>query len=227
MNYIKKRFSDFIHDQWQWSSVIANALLVVCFAYFYHDSAYEFAPLCYAVFFLTYIFTVLLFGRRGILVMFTVFIYFAVQDITFINCTLFILLLGLALLWPKWELPLILLYALDIILVCHRHDKTVIHLLVHGILCLVFYWFFNLVVYTIRQQAFAEISKDYKKLELTKDEEKVVSELSKGKMLKEITGFSKNTKTKLLQTACARNNMGKPELLAMYSIQHNIEQSHR
>lgn len=55
------------------------------------------------------------------------------------------------------------------------------------------------------------------KLNLTDDEILILSELAKGKQLKEIDGFSKNTKTNKLKEACNRNNiMNKNELIYLF-----------
>lgn len=56
-----------------------------------------------------------------------------------------------------------------------------------------------------------------KELNLTNDEKLILNELIKGKQLKEIDAFSKNTKTEKLKAACKRNNLiDKNELIFLY-----------
>ena len=51
----------------------------------------------------------------------------------------------------------------------------------------------------------------------TEDEKMILNELIKGKQLKEIDFFSKNTKTEKLKAACKRNNLiDKNELIFLY-----------
>lgn len=57
---------------------------------------------------------------------------------------------------------------------------------------------------------------------LQEHEENLIRQLSEGKMLKEIDGISKNTKTDYIETAMMRNNCSKNELIALYSIKNRI-----
>ncbi len=196
MRYLKNRFNDFIHDQWQWSSCIANAVLVYCFNHFMIDGVFKLEPLFYGTFFSVYILVVFLFGRKAIPIMFLCFCYLGTQDINFKNCTIFILLLGLSKLWPKVKIPLIVFYVIDVFIVCFRHDTTEMHLLAHFTLCVIFYWFFELIVKTIQDETIKkmrELEEKSQQVYFTAEECAILDELVKGVKQVDVDGYSKST----------------------------------
>jgi len=217
---IKNCFNRCKKDQVIWGSCLLNLLLSICFAYFFFDSGKLLAPLFYSIFFIGYSISVFIFGRKTIPIAYGIFCYGSIQDINFRDCTLFFILLGLIYYLPKWKILLLSIYGLDVVLVCFRHDKTVLHLLAHATFCIIFYFVSQLLIKNIKANAYKDILKDYKKLDLTEKELIVIQALIDGKPLKSIEGMSKNMPKRHITTACERNGCNsKDELLALYKLQ--------
>ena len=246
MNCINKIFLDFLSDSLQWGSCILNVILCLCMGYFYFDSSF-WVPLVYAAFFFLYIIVVFLTGRRFIPVMYMLYCFDGVQNITFINLTGWFIVIGLSWWFPKWKRPMMVIYGLEIFLVCFRHSKSVWHLLAHFAFCVVFYVVAESVRKKIEKEALERATSDLrdsvekiiendikaslredlranmKRLELTEGERAVVSQLAEGKMIKEVEGVSKNTKTDYIESAMLRNGCRtKAELIAIYSLEERL-----
>lgn len=228
MAFLKIRYNDFISSPVEWGSCILNIVLCLCMGYFYFDSDYI-VPMVYAAFFFLYIIVVFLTGRRFIPVMYMLYCLGGVQNITFINLTGWFIVIGLSWWFPKWKRPVMVIYGLEIFLVCFRHSKSVWHLLAHFAFCVVFYVAAESIKRKIEKEAVertgealrASVEKtiendikvalcedlraNMKRLELTEGERAVVSQLAEGKMIKEVEGVSKNTKTDYIESAMLRN----------------------
>ena len=75
----------------------------------------------------------------------------------------------------------------------------------------------------IRNELKEEIKNSIKPLDLTSGEEIVLSQLADGKMIKEVEGVSKNTKTDYIEAAMLRNGCRtKAELIAIYSLEERL-----
>lgn len=75
----------------------------------------------------------------------------------------------------------------------------------------------------IRNELKEEIKNSIKPLDLTSGEENVLSQLAEGKMIKEVEGVSKNTKTDYIEAAMLRNGCRtKAELIAIYSLEERL-----
>lgn len=246
MNYFKLRFQDFIFDSLQWGSCILNVILCLCMGYFYFDSDLV-IPLVYASFFLFYIIVVFFSGRRCIPVLYMLYCFGGVQDITFINLSAWFIVIGLSWYFPKWKIPMMVIYGLEIFLVCFRHSKSVWHLLAHFAFCVVFYVAAESVKKKLEKEAVEragealrgsvektiendikaslreDLRANMKRLELTEGEKAVVSQLAEGKMIKEVEGVSKNTKTDYIEAAMLRNGCRtKAELISLYSLEERL-----
>lgn len=244
--FVQNRLKDFCSDSLQWGSCILNVILCLCMGYFYFDSSYK-APLVYAAFFFSYIIVVLLSGRRLIPVMYMLYCFGGVQDITFINLTGWFIIIGLFWWFPKWKIPLICVYFVEIFFVCFRHSKSVWHLLAHFAFCVVFYFSTEHVKKKVQKEALERATSDLgasiretiendikaslredlranmKHLNLTEGERAVVSQLAEGKMIKEVEGVSKNTKTDYIEAAMLRNGCRtKAELISLYSLEERL-----
>lgn len=245
-DFFSFRLKDFKSDSLQWGSCLLNVILCLCMGYFYFDSDLI-VPLVYAAFFLFYIIVVFFSGRRCIPVLYMLYCFGGVQDITFINLTAWFIIVGLYWWFPKWKYPLIIVYALEIFFVCFRHSKSVWHLLAHFAFCVVFYVstehvknkiqkeaverageaLRGLVEKTIENDIKASLREDLrvnmKRLELTEGERAVISQLAEGKMIKEVEGVSKNTKTDYIEAAMLRNGCRtKAELISLYSLEERL-----
>lgn len=246
MAFLKIRYNDFISSPVEWGSCILNIVLCLCMGYFYFDSDYI-VPMVYAAFFFLYIIVVFLTGRRFIPVMYMLYCLGGVQNITFINLTGWFIVIGLSWWFPKWKRPVMVIYGLEIFLVCFRHSKSVWHLLAHFAFCVVFYVAAESIKRKIEKEAVertgealrASVEKtiendikvalcedlraNMKRLELTEGERAVVSQLAEGKMIKEVEGVSKNTKTDYIESAMLRNGCRtKAELIAIYSLEERL-----
>lgn len=244
--WLSERVKDFSKNPIEWGSCVLNLIMCLCMAYFYVDSEL-YAPLIYSVFFFVYIVFVFFFGEKVIPFLYLVYILFATQNITFINCTGFFIVISMVFLFPKYHLYLYVFYAIEIFLVCFRHEKSALHLLCHFAFCFVF-WILAKVVEKkieenainrekekIRKEVEAEISEkirnelkeeiknSIKPLNLTSGEENVLSQLADGKMIKEVEGVSKNTKTDYIESAMLRNGCRtKAELISLYSLEERL-----
>lgn len=243
---LSERVKDFSKNPIEWGSCVLNLIMCFCMAYFYVDSDY-FAPLVYSVFFVAYIVFVFFFGEKVIPFLYLVYILFATQNITFINCTGFFIVISLVFLFPKYCLYLYVFYAIEICFVCFRHDKSALHLLCHFDFCFVFWILAQVVkrkiendtiekekdrirveveaeIYEkIRNELKEEIKNSIKPLNLTSGEENVLSQLADGKMIKEVEGVSKNTKTDYIESAMLKNGCkNKNELIALYSLNRRL-----
>ena len=245
-DYFFQRIKDFSSDSLQWGSCILNVILCLCMGYFYFDSSF-WVPLVYAAFFFLYIIVVFLTGRYFIPVMYMLYCFGGVQDITFINLTGWFIVIGLSWCFPKWKRLMMVIYGLEIFLVCFRHSKSVWHLLAHFAFCVVFYVAAEAVKKKIEKEAVEragealrgsvektiendikdalreDLRANMKRLELTEGERAVVSQLAEGKMIKEVEGVSKNTKTDYIEAAMLRNGCRtKAELIAIYSLEERL-----
>ena len=246
MAFLKIRYNDSISSPVEWGSCILNIILCLCMGYFYLDSDYI-VPMFYAAFFFLYIIVVFLTGRRFIPVMYMLYCFGGVQDITFINLTGWFIVIGLSWWFPKWKRPMMVIYGLEIFLICFRHSKSVWHLLSHFAFCVVFYLASECVRKKIEKEAVEragealmgsvdktiendikdalreDLRANMKRLELTEGERAVVSQLAEGKMIKEVEGVSKNTKTDYIESAMLRNGCRtKAELIAIYSLEERL-----
>ena len=246
MAFLKIRYNDFISSPVEWGSCILNIILCLCMGYFYLDSDYI-VPMFYAAFFFLYIIVVFLTGRRLIPVMYVLYCLGGVQNIIFFNLTGWFIVIGLSWWFPKWKRPMMVIYGLEIFLVCFRHSKSVWHLLAHFAFCVVFYVAAESVRKKIKKEDVEragealrgsvekiiendikdalreDLRANMKRLELTEGERAVVSQLAEGKMIKEVEGVSKNTKTDYIESAMLRNGCRtKAELISLYSLEERL-----
>lgn len=214
----------FIKDDVSWKTSLLNLLLCVCMAFFYIDSGKRVEPLIYASFFFVYVLTVFLVGNKAIPILYLIYSAGAIQDITFINASVFLILVMVIWVYPKWKIPVFIVYGLECVIVCLRHDKTVIHLLYHAAYCVTLFFGAEIVKNTLKKRAVTNISENFKKLDLKPEEEDVIRQKAEGKMMKEITGVSKNTRRAYIDAAMKRNGCkSQEELIAMYAIQNRLQ----
>lgn len=136
-----------------------------------------------------------LFLRKGfsisILIYGCVLLYFN----NFFNYTSFLFVLFSIYCTPKIQNIAILLYAVNVFIAFTVRNFEIMTLGIHGLNCFLFY--------SCAKYLFAAISPST--LILTDEEKLILEEMSKGKMQKEIDGFSQNTITKHLKNAMERN----------------------
>jgi len=216
------RVRKFISNEFVWKTSLLNAVLCACMTYFYFDSGII-APVFYAAFFLSYPVVVFIAGPKAIPVLYVIYSIGAIQDITFINCTVFLIFMFLSWQFPKWKYTLAVVYILEAVIVCMRHSKTPAHLVFHVAYCIVLYIGADIVKRNIEKAAILKVSEHFKPLDLKPEEEEIIKQRAAGKLMKEITCYSKNTRTTYIQNAMKRNDCKTPEeLIAVYSMQQRI-----
>lgn len=219
---MKELCRKFAGNEFVWKTSLLNAVLCGCMAYFYIDSGIL-IPVFYAVFFLAYPVVVFFTGERSIPLLYVIYSIGAILDIDFINATVFFIFLILSWNYPKWKLPLCGIYIIEIVIVCVLHNKTPVHLLYHVAYCLTLYCGASVIKHNIEKRAVLYISDNFKKLDLKPEEEEIIKQRAEGKLMKEITCYSKNTKTAYMQNAMKRNGCKTAEeLIAIYSLQKRI-----
>lgn len=220
--FIIKRYEQFIHNEFIWKTALLNAVLCGCMAFFYYDSNMV-IPLLYGAFFFFYIIAVFVFGEKAVPVLYVLYSIGAVLDIDFINVTVFFIFMLLSWQFPRSKWPLAVIYILEIVIVCMLHHKTAVHLLFHAAYCLTLYAGACVIKKNIEKRAVLYISDHFRPLKLTPEEENILRQKAEGKLMKEITGASKNTKTAYIKAAMERNGCKTPEeLTALYAIQQRI-----
>lgn len=107
----------------------------------------------------------------------------------------------------KYLIPLTIIYHCNTLVIWVFDKVTLnINILLYYSICVIIF----ILIYTYPKKA-------NKVLNLTADEILILKELSKGKLIKEIDIFSKNTITHKLQSACNRNNLiDKNELIYLF-----------
>ena len=138
------------------------------------------------------------------------------QTITFENYTPFVMVVIAYTMVQKYFSCFMLLYFLDIVIVCVRHDKDPVHLVVHVLNCIVLYILITLANNRLMSN---------KRLDLTKEESAILNEIViNGKHLKEIEGYKENTVSKKLKTMRIKNYCTtNKELYRRYKINMGIE----
>lgn len=215
MNYIKNRCNNFKSDKLQLISTMIAAFLLCCHVYQMHDSNFQIDCIIRVVFFSLYIPVVFFSGQKGVKIMLLILSLTLMQFSTFNNYGLFFLICLLCF-WngnKKSQWIYLTLYAVDVLVVCVRHDKTPIHLIIHYVNCTWLYCLMWLVTLTKFKIA---------KLKLTEDERKILEVLASGNQEKSIDFCSKNTITRKLDAAQKRNNCNKTELIFKYMVETRL-----
>lgn len=220
---LQKKFRNLFEDKIIFMSCIFNLILCGCMAFIYADSGKDLVAGLYAIFFIFYVVSVFIGGRKVVPAMYILFVACTVQNTAYTNCTSFFVLIFIMWMFPKWKLPVLLGYFIEICIVCYRHDRTPIHLLAHFCFCTIFYFFADTVRNLVINHIYKDMSSPIEPLKLEEKEEVIIRQLAEGKLMKEIEDFSKNTKTKYLHSAMERNGCSTPEeLTARYAILHKM-----
>lgn len=213
---MKDKLRKFINDRNLVFLTAALTVLVAINIYFYIDSGYLIEPLLRIILFSIAIPFLVFIGNPSLPYLMAGIALVLAQTITFTNYTPYILIYIALTMKEKWKWPLLTLYGIDIVIVCMRHSKSPLHLIAHFGICIIIYFLLGVQVSSVRKQ---------KPLDLTPDEEYVVSELAKGKLQKEVEGYSENTVSKKLKNCRKKNGcVNNEELIALYrqSIKSNI-----
>jgi len=116
---------------------------------------------------------------------------------------------------------ILILYIIDVLIVCHNHDKSIIHLAIHFIGCLWIYLFSNEIIKKVSFKVAGQIKT--KKLLLNEKERYILSQLAHGAKQKEIDIYSENTVSKILKKCREKNFCStNSELLLKYISENPI-----
>lgn len=155
--------------------------------------------------------SIFIFGRKGFSVSILLYAYTLLYFNNFYNYTSFVFLVFAILATPKLTVPALIAYAANLIPALVYRQNEIPTIGIHALNCTWVVAFIKFVV----------LKKTVKTLNLTDDERLVLSELSEGKLQKQIEAFSQNTVTKLLKSAQERNHCRtKQELLNRYILEH-------
>lgn len=204
---IKKRIEEFKNDN---ITVQIMYVLIALFGlhfYQYFNSGFSLNCLYRVVYFGVSIVFTLIFGKKASYVTLVAFSFTAEYLNTFNNYTSLFCILMAVRMFKSTEKFLIPLYFMNTVFSLIYQNKNISHIAIHLLTAFLFY----LLFYYERKEA----EKDF--FFVTEDEMKILEEMRKGKQLKELDLFNKNTITKKLKQARGRNRCAtNSELLCEY-----------
>ena len=204
---IRKHFIEIFSDKYLLMILALHLLLAVChFCHSYMSDIQYHGDLRFAGC-ITIAGLILLFGRKGLSFGFVVYACSLIFVNTFYNYgSIFLLLIAFGA-YPKIRIPSIILYSISVIISFSIQRLLAFSVAIH-FLYLILFWLCTNYVYKVNAS---------KTLNLKDDEKYILSELAKGKMQKEIEGYSQQTITAKLKNARERNMCETTgELLSVY-----------
>lgn len=138
---------------------------------------------------------ILLFGRQGMAFGFMIYACALIYVNTFYNYgSIFLLLIAVGA-YPKIRVPSIIVYAINVVISFSLQKLLAFSVAIHFVY-LILFWICTKYVYRVNAS---------QTLNLKDDEVYILKELAKGKMQKEIDGYSQQTITAKLKNARERN----------------------
>lgn len=208
---------------------IISALCFILFGlhtYQFIDSGFLIGPLLRMIFSLLFPIFLFFFTKKCIPWFLLVFGLAMVQQMDFKDYWEFMSVVMFTCYFPKMSIPTMIVYALDVLIVCTRHDKTPIHLAIHFFNCAFIYFVFHTFKQLIIEKALQSIkTPPATPLDLTESEAYILSELKAGKMQKEIEKYSENTVCKKLKECRIKNNCKTTDELLVRYIQQEKNQA--
>ncbi len=195
------RFNEFLENPIEWGMFLVCVLLLPIDLYQFIDSGFMIQPLFWGISDIVFMVSMLFVGQKCIAGELLIMALCYGQSITFDNYTPFFMICFVCVLLKnklKKIVPVLLLYGIDIVIVCMRHGKTPLHLVRHFIICFVIYFVFLIFIYYVRHQIF---------LDLTEEERQILEVLAvDGKKQKEVKGYCQNTVAKKIAKCRKKNN---------------------
>lgn len=193
-------------------SIFAVALLAFCHWIQWYRSGYMIQPLIRAVCASVYVILATFTGRRLWSWMLFIWAMALVYFNRFCNYTSFIMILIAMSFRPRFKGPFIVLYGIAVAICLYLYKDSWTHFVIHYLGC----YFFYLIYLHVMQR----LQHEKKILDLEPQERQILQALANGKQQKEIEFLNKNTVTKKLNNAKARNNCATTgELLAIFKEQ--------
>ena len=207
MNKIKKHFIELGKDKFLLMILALHCFLAVChFCHSYMSDIQYHGDLRFAGCLLIAL-LIVLFGRKGMAFGFVIYACSLIFVNTFYNYgSIFLMLISFGA-YPKIRTPSIILYSICVVISFSLQKLLAFSVAIH-FLYLILFWLCTKYVYKVNAP---------QTLNLKDDEVYILSELAKGKMQKEIDGFSQQTITAKLKNARERNMCETTaELLSLY-----------
>lgn len=196
-NKLKRHFAVIFADtQFMWIFV-ASILMTICHVYMMIDSKFMIEPTIRVAYCCIWFPMALIFGRKWMPFQFLIIAFSILYFNKWLNPTSFLLVATVAFWYPKYRNHLFVIYGAAVLVCLGLAHRNFAHMTLHCIYCVGIYF----VLLGLKQSLQAQSC-----LILTLDEKDILSQLSAGKLRKEIDGFSKNTITKKIQEAMERNN---------------------
>ena len=197
----KSRIERFKANPIEWGLTCVSLVLLCIDVFQFIDSDFMTEPLIRSIFDLVFAVSLIIIGEKCITLELFCFAMACVQYITFENYTPFLLICLCCLIKKnslKFVIPMINAYAFDVVIVCMRHDKSPVHLVRHGIVCVCIF---------VTIQLFVRYFKRDTPLDLTDEECRILDALAiHGLKQKEIDGLKQNTVAKKLKICREKNN---------------------
>lgn len=202
-NFFRKKFYEFRTNPILWVSCLFAVSLLGFHIFQFIDSGCRIEPLIRVVFYSACPFIIFFFGEIGIIYLVSILAFTTEQFNSFTNYTSFFFLSMVIIMAGKVQKTIIVLvYILDVIIVCQNHDKSVIHLAIHFIGCAWIFLYSNEIIKKLSMKVAGQVKQN--KLILNEKERFILSQLSKGAKQKEIDIYSENTVSKTLKK-CREN----------------------
>lgn len=192
---IKKHFVDLSQDKYLMMILALHFFLAVChFCHSYMSDIQYHGDLRFAGCVVIAL-LILFFGRKGMAFGFVIYACSLIFVNTFYNYgSIFLMLIAFGA-YPKIRVPSIVLYSICVVISFSLQKLLAFSVAIH-FLYLILFWLCTKYVYKVNAS---------KTLNLKDDEIYILSELAKGKMQKEIDGYSQQTITAKLKNARERN----------------------
>lgn len=205
--FINKRVEEFKNDNTLSQILFVLVSLLGLHLYQYFSSGYNINCIYRVAYFAASIIFTLIFGKKAAYITLVAFSFVAEYLNTFNNYTSLFCILMAVRLFKETEKILIPMYFMNTITSLIFQEKSISHIAIHILTAILFY----LLFYYERK----ETERDF--FFVTEDEMKILEEMRKGKQLKELDLFNKNTITKKLKQARGRNRCAtNSELLCEY-----------
>lgn len=208
---MKSRFEYFISHKSCWITALFAFIINGFHIYQFIDSGFMVEPAIRMGFNTLLPFLVFFFKENIIPFYFAVFGLALEQFITFENYTCFFMVSFLCITKRKFNIPILALYAIGAVIRSTRLHNTPVHLIMHLINCTFIMTCIQAVMQIVRK-SFSST----KRLVLTDDEMRILSQKIKGMNNDSIEGYSRNTVSRKLSNAARNNHITVRELIERY-----------
>lgn len=214
---MKKLWQRFTSSYILWGQAACCVILFSLHLYQFFDSGFRWESGIRVVFYPVYALSIFFFGQKLMFIELLGFSLAYAQTIRFDNYSAFLLLVVCCVMKNNRKtycIPLFLLYAADILVVCMRNGKTPVHLIIHYCVCACIFVGIQIFIFFIKQK---------KNLDLTEEEQHILYHIVfEKKKLKEIIGYKQNTISKKLKKCREKNGLkDNDELYRLFEAEYS------